>query len=82
MDKFIGQFMQGVMARNPDEREFHQAVREVVESVMPVVESMPAYTGTAKYWNAWLSRSGCSSSACRGLMTAVKCRSTAASGLK
>ncbi|MDO9541325.1 MAG: NADP-specific glutamate dehydrogenase [Kiritimatiellia bacterium] len=43
MDKSIERFMESVMARNPDEREFHQAVREVVESVMPVVESTPAY---------------------------------------
>jgi len=35
--------MQAVMARNPGETEFHQAVREVVESVMPVVEDTPAY---------------------------------------
>jgi glutamate dehydrogenase (NADP+) len=28
---------------NPGEREFHQAVRKVLVSVMPVVESEPAY---------------------------------------
>jgi len=36
-------FMEAVVAKNPGEREFHQAVREVVESVMSVVESEPAY---------------------------------------
>jgi len=36
-------FMSQVVAKNPGEPEFHQAVREVVESVMPVVESTPAY---------------------------------------
>lgn len=36
-------FMANVVARNPGEEEFHQAVREVVESVMPIVESTPAY---------------------------------------
>lgn len=36
-------FMEQVIARNPGEPEFHQAVREVVESVMPVVEATPAY---------------------------------------
>jgi len=36
-------FMEAVVAKNAGEKEFHQAVREVVESVMPVVESEPAY---------------------------------------
>ncbi len=36
-------FMHGVVAKNPSEPEFHQAVREVVDSVMPVIESNPAY---------------------------------------
>jgi glutamate dehydrogenase (NADP+) len=39
----ISEFMDQVVARNPGESEFHQAVREVVESVMPVVEATPAY---------------------------------------
>jgi len=39
----VSQFMDEVVARNPGEREFHQAVHEVVESVMPVVETTPAY---------------------------------------
>ena len=39
----VEQFMAQVVARNPSEPEFHQAVREVVESVMPIVESTPAY---------------------------------------
>jgi glutamate dehydrogenase (NADP+) len=33
----IDGFMDGVVARNPHETEFHQAVREVAESVMPLV---------------------------------------------
>ncbi|MBN2578878.1 MAG: NADP-specific glutamate dehydrogenase [Pirellulales bacterium] len=36
-------FMERVIARNPHEPEFHQAVREVIDSVMPVVEVTPAY---------------------------------------
>jgi glutamate dehydrogenase/leucine dehydrogenase len=36
-------FMATLIEKNPGEREFHQAVREVVESVMPVVESTPVY---------------------------------------
>ena len=39
----VSQFMEEVVAKNPGEREFHQAVHEVVESVMPVVETTPAY---------------------------------------
>jgi glutamate dehydrogenase/leucine dehydrogenase len=35
--------MSDVVANHPAEPEFHQAVHEVVESVMPVVESTPAY---------------------------------------
>ena len=33
----LDNFMQGVMQRNPGEAEFHQAVREVCESLMPYV---------------------------------------------
>ena len=37
-------FMARVKARSPNESEFHQAVREVAESVMPVVDANPNYT--------------------------------------
>ena len=36
-------FMERLTARNPGEIEFHQAVREVVQSVMPVIQATPAY---------------------------------------
>ncbi len=36
-------FMQEVIAKNPGEREFHQAVHEVVESVMPVLDRHPEF---------------------------------------
>ena len=40
MDKFtqnyVDGFMADIIARNPNEPEFHQAVREVVESVAPM----------------------------------------------
>ncbi len=39
----VNAFMEQVAARNPGEKEFLQAVREVVESVMPVVEANPKY---------------------------------------
>ncbi len=36
-------FMQEVIAKNPGEKEFHQAVREVVESVIPVLDRHPEF---------------------------------------
>ncbi|MCP3997242.1 MAG: glutamate dehydrogenase, partial [bacterium] len=39
----IDEFMSGVVAKNPAEREFHQAVQEVVESIWPTIESNPRY---------------------------------------
>src|SRR5574344_1662411 len=45
MDKFtenyVERFMSELIARNPGEKEFHQAVKEVVESVAPYVTSYP-----------------------------------------
>ncbi len=35
--------MSGVVARNPGEKEFHQAVKEVAESVEPVLRKHPEY---------------------------------------
>ena len=39
----LERFMAGLVRRNPGEPEFHQAVREVAESVLPVVEAHPEY---------------------------------------
>ncbi len=36
-------FMQKIMEKNPGESEFHQAVREVTESLMPFLEENPVY---------------------------------------
>jgi glutamate dehydrogenase (NADP+) len=41
--KSVDAFMQEVVARNPGQPEFHQAVREVADSVIPLVEKTPAY---------------------------------------
>jgi glutamate dehydrogenase (NADP+) len=35
--------MKRVTARNPNEPEFHQAVKEVIESIWPVIEQNPKY---------------------------------------
>jgi len=43
MSAAVEQFMEKVIAKDPGQPEFHQAVREVAESVMPVVESTPRY---------------------------------------
>ncbi len=43
MSKSIEEFMDLVVRKNPGETEFHQAVREVVESVMPFIEKNPKY---------------------------------------
>ena len=43
MSKKIEAFMEKVIQRNPGEVEFHQAVQEVVETVMPFIEDNPKY---------------------------------------
>jgi len=43
----VEKFMEMIIARNPAEPEFHQAVREVAESVIPFIEQHPKYQ-TAK----------------------------------
>ena len=43
MSSQVSAFMDEVIKKNPAQPEFHQAVHEVVESVLPVVEDTPAY---------------------------------------
>jgi glutamate dehydrogenase (NADP+) len=43
MDESVKAFMEKVIERNPGEKEFHQAVQEVVESIMPYIERNPKY---------------------------------------
>jgi glutamate dehydrogenase (NADP+) len=43
MSKRIDDFMAKVIEKNPNEPEFHQAVREVAEAVMPFIEDNPKY---------------------------------------
>jgi len=42
-DSFTSAFMSDVVAKNPNEKEFHQAVEEVVASLVPVLEKRPEY---------------------------------------
>jgi len=43
MSHSVDTFLQQITAKNPAEQEFHQAVREVVESIWPVIEQNPRY---------------------------------------
>jgi len=43
MDKDVETFMEKIIARDPGEKEFHQAVEEVAESLMPFVKKNPKY---------------------------------------
>ncbi|MEE4215320.1 MAG: NADP-specific glutamate dehydrogenase [Bacteroidales bacterium] len=43
MDPRVEKFMASIKARNPGENEFHQAVQEVAESLIPFIEENPKY---------------------------------------
>src|SRR5690554_1754410 len=43
LDVKVNDFMAKVIAKNPGEVEFHQAVQEVVESLLPFIEENPKY---------------------------------------
>ena len=43
MDVHVNEFMAKIIARNPNETEFHQAVQEVVESLIPFIEDNSKY---------------------------------------
>src|SRR4030066_584303 len=43
MEKDIELFMEKIKNKNPGEKEFHQAVQEVVESLMPFIKKNPKY---------------------------------------
>ncbi len=43
MSTKVEEFMATVIAKNPGEKEFHQAVQEVVETLMPFIEANPKY---------------------------------------
>ena len=42
-NKMVEDFMAKVIAKNPGEEVFHQAVREVVENLLPFIEANPKY---------------------------------------
>ena len=43
MDPRVQQFMSMLKTKNPGETEFHQAVQEVAESLIPFIEENPKY---------------------------------------
>ena len=43
MDKDVESFMEIIKGKNPNEKEFHQAVQEVAESIMPFINKNPKY---------------------------------------
>ena len=43
MNSKINAFMENLKAKHPGQPEFHQAVHEVINSIMPVIESNPRY---------------------------------------
>jgi glutamate dehydrogenase (NADP+) len=43
LDVKVNDFMAKIIAKNPGEIEFHQAVKEVVESIMSVIDENPKY---------------------------------------
>ncbi len=43
MTEKINKFMESVIAQNPGEKEFHQAVKEVAEVIIPFIEENPKY---------------------------------------
>ena len=43
MNKDVEAFMEKIIERNPSEKEFHQAVEEVAESLMPFINKNPQY---------------------------------------
>ncbi len=47
MHEYVASLMETVKAKNPSEPEFHQAVQEVAESLVPVIERHPEYRSAA-----------------------------------
>ena len=43
MDSRIKSVYDGVIARDPNQSEFHQAVEEVLDSLTPVIKEYPEY---------------------------------------
>ena len=64
-NEYLSGLMERVVRRNPAEPEFHQAVQEVLTSLVPVVEAKPESIKEG-VMDCLVSRSGSSSSGCPG----------------
>jgi hypothetical protein len=54
---YVNEVIAQTIARNPAEPEFHQAVKEVLESLAPVFDRPARVTGQRAFSNAWSSPS-------------------------
>ncbi len=66
--------MERIVAKNPGEKEFHQAVNEVFESLEPVLKQHPEYLKAKILERMWSSPTGRSCSGSPGWMTRARCR--------
>ncbi len=67
MAEYVEQLLADVKAKNPSEPEFHQAVEEVLGSLILVLQKHPEYRFMKIL--EWLNLSGLSCSGFRGWMT-------------
>ncbi len=64
--EYVQSVFEKVIARNPHENEFHQAVKEILDSLVPVlVPSIPSICSRG-FWNGLWSRNGSLPSVCLG----------------
>ena len=65
---YVDEVIAQVVEKNPAQPEFHQAVKEVLESLRVVVEPTRKLTEKMRYWKDWLIRKDRLCSAFPGLM--------------
>lgn len=70
-NEYLNGLMERVVSNNPAQPEFHQAVREVLSSLAPVVNARPELISQGVR-TAWWSRSVPSPSGCPGRMNRGK----------
>ena len=73
-NEYLKRVYEGLEKRNANEPEFLQAVREVLESIQPVVEKHPEYEKAGLSSSVWSSRSASSPSVCLGSMIRARFR--------
>ena len=73
VEQKIQDFIADIEARNPNEPEFLQAVKEVAVTVIPFIAAHSQYDGK-NFWKEWRSRKEQSSSVYHGLTIPEKFR--------